>query len=261
MKKNIALRLSYLGTNYHGWQRQDNAVTVQGILEDSLKKLTKEDVSLLGCGRTDTGVHASVYVANFRTETTIPVDRIPYALSSSLPGDISVLEAQETDPGFHSRFSCLKKQYVYMMYVSPFDHPFLYDRAYRLGSMPDISAMRDASKAFEGEHDFAAMRSLGTDVSSTIRTLYECAVEEKDGLISIRMTANGFLYNMARTIAGTLLEVGSRRIEKGRIPSIIANKDRSAAGPTAPAHGLYLTGLWYEKEAIVCDNVFTGALG
>jgi len=246
---NIALTLCFDGTNYHGWQSQKNAVTVCDTLRFAIRELTGEDIPLIGCGRTDSGVHAKLYVANFRSETKIPPDRLPFAINSQLPDDISVASASIVPDSFHSTFSCTKKEYTYIIYTSKIRNPFFKNRAYQYPCALSAEKMSLAAKKFEGTHDFSSVRSLGTDVKSTVRTINWCTVEPRaDGLIAISMAADGFLYNMARTIAGTLLLVGNGCLSPDDIPVILQSGNRSLSGPTLPPEGLYLTRLWYDKE-------------
>ena len=254
--KNIALTLAYDGTNYHGWQSQINARTVSDTIGFSIKRLTGEKISLTGCGRTDSGVHAKIYVANFRSETNIPLDRFPYAVNSFLPDDISVFSAKAVPDMFHSTFSCRGKEYTYLIYSSKARNPFYKNRAYHYPLTLSFDKMCEASKKFEGTHDFSSVRSTGTDVKTTVRTINWCKVEQIEGkLISISISADGFLYNMARTIAGTILCSGRGSIKPEEIPSILKSGDRSLAGPTLPPEGLYLTRLWYDKEVTLEDSV------
>ena len=247
--KNIALTLSFDGTNYHGWQSQKNAVTVSDTLRSALRELTGEDVALTGCGRTDAGVHAKIYVANFHSETGIPLDRLPLAVNSVLPEDISVSFASLVPDSFHATFSCRKKEYTYQIFPSKIRDPFYRNRAYQCPCHLDLDPMKQAALEFEGTHDFSAVRSLGTAVKSTVRTIDWCTVRSYDnGLVSIFIAADGFLYNMARSIVGTLLCVGNGSLRPEDIPEILRSGDRALAGPTAPPEGLYLSRLWYDKE-------------
>lgn len=243
--RNIALELSYDGSNFHGWQIQDNLRTVQGTLRDAARTVTKEDVSLIGCGRTDTGVHAKYYVASFKTACTIPTDRVAVAFNSILPRDISVSGAQDVPDSFHPVRSCIKKEYTYEIYNTPHRNPFLTNYAhYYEGALP-IDKLKAAASHFVGEHDFASMRSLGTDVKSTVRRIFSLDVIERENGVSFVICANGFLYNMARTISGTLLSVARGKISPDEIPEILKSCDRSRAGATAPANGLYMTNVIY----------------
>jgi len=241
----LALSLAFKGERFHGWQTQKNAVTVQQTLTEALEQLTGFPASLHGCGRTDAGVHAAVYVASWRGSCRIPLDNLPPALNARLPRDISVKRAWHAEEDFHARFSCLKKRYTYSFYRGDVPDPFYRDYAVFTPGALDLAAMEEAAIAFVGRHDFAAVRSLGTPLSSTVRTLFECRLEEKGPLLRVHMTGDGFLYNMARTIAGTLLYVGRGKLEPGAIPSLLTGGDRKQAGPCLGAEGLCLTGLWY----------------
>lgn len=249
-ERNIAFRLAYLGTNYHGWQYQNNAVTIQQVVQQAIAKATGCQVSLSGVGRTDAGVHARAYVANGRLATRIPLDKLPLAVSAYLPEDISVSRAVQVPDEFDARFNCRSKEYTYLIHNSRVRNPFYHNRAYFCPAPLDFQAMVQAAPCFEGRQDFAAVRTLGTPVRSTVRTMLYCKVERQGELISVRVRADGFLYNMARAIAGTLLYCGLGKIPPDRIPAILAAGDREQAGPTAPACGLYLTGMDYGMEEL-----------
>ena len=203
--RNIVLFLTYLGTAYHGWQMQKNLPTVQETLEKAIAMVVGHSVHVTGCGRTDAGVHAKCYVANFYTESTIPVDRLPYALNTHLPQDIVVTKAFDTHERFNAIASCARKEYTYLIYNSRLKDPFYVDRAWFYPKHLDENVMRRAGQQFVGTHDFAAVRSVGTDVKSTVRTVYYYDVERKGDLIELRVCADGFLYNMARAMAGTVV--------------------------------------------------------
>lgn len=245
-KKSIALVLSYAGTAYHGWQRQENAYTVQQAVEDALCRLSGEVHTVVGCGRTDAGVHARRYVANFKTGIKVPPDRYPEALMPFLPGDISVLESRGVADTFNALLSCVEKEYIYKIYHARVDDPFLKDRAWRLTYEPNVDKMARAAAYFEGEHDFSAFCGAKSAVRSEIRTVFSCSVEKKDNIVEIKISANGFLYNMARIITGTLVAVAAGKIAENDIPALLAGKDRTAAGMTAPAHGLYMNRIKYD---------------
>lgn len=246
--RNIALLLSYDGSNYHGWQSQANAVSVQSTLTSAASSLFNEQVKITGCGRTDTGVHAKNYVATTRTTSGIPLNKLPYALNSMLPSDISIKNAIEVDDDFHPVHSCIEKEYTYYIYTDTIRDPFL-DRTMLHYRYPiNIENIRKAASSFIGTHDFAAMRSLGTPVKSTVRTVYRCDISKKSNIISISISANGFLYNMARTIVGTLLDVASGKTAPDDIEFILKSADRSLAGATAPAHALFMTKVVYPSK-------------
>lgn len=249
-ERNVALRLSYLGTNYHGWQYQNNAMTIQQALQEALAKATGCQVSLSGVGRTDAGVHARAYVANSPMRTSIPLDKLPLAVNAYLPEDISVSQAVEVPREFDARFSCRSKEYTYLIHNSRVRNPFYQNRAYFCPAPLDFDAMVRAAPHFEGRQDFAAVRSVGTPVRSTVRTMLYCKAERQQDLIAVRVRADGFLYNMARAIAGTLIYCGLGKILPEDIPDVLASRDRERGGPTAPACGLYMTGLDYGMEEL-----------
>ena len=248
--RNIALKLMYNGTAYHGWQVQKNAVSVAETLERALGMVCGERVKLTGCGRTDAGVHAERYVANFRTSSRIPVDRLPLAVNTHTPEDIAVREALEVDDGFNAIGSCLRKEYTYRIYNSRVKNPFYVNRAYFYPKHLDEAVMDRAARAFEGTHDFRAVRSVGTETRTTVRTVYSCRVRRAGELLELRVCANGFLYNMARAITGTVLYAAEGKLAPEDIPRILDAGDRTLAGPTAPPGGLYLTRLWYGDERL-----------
>lgn len=241
MMRNIALSLAYDGHAYHGWQIQDGQPTVQGTLQAAARLITKEAVKLIGCGRTDSGVHARRYIAGFRTTCAIPVGRIPVAFNSILPDDIVVLAAQDMPEDFHPIRSCIKKEYTYDIYNTPYRDPFRTTRALHFEGALPLPLLRRAAEHFIGTHDFSSMRSTGTAVKSTIRTVYTYDVLERTDGISLVVCADGFLYNMARTMAGTLLAVAAGKIDADSIPEILLSGDRKRAGATAPAHALSMT--------------------
>ena len=248
--RNIALKLMYNGTAYHGWQVQKNAVTVCGTLEKALGEITWERVHLTGCGRTDAGVHAEYYVANFRTESRIPLDRLPFAINTHTPEDIAVREALEVEEGFNAIGSCLKKEYTYRIYNSRFKNPFYVNRVYFYPKRLDEEFLNRAAHMFVGTHDFRAVRSVGTETKTTVRTIYWCDVTRNGDLLELKVCANGFLYNMVRAITGTVLYAAEGKFLPEDIPAILESGDRTLAGPTVPPGGLYLTRLWYEDERL-----------
>lgn len=248
--RNIALFLKYEGTCYHGWQVQKNACTVAQTLEEATAKVVGHRVHITGCGRTDAGVHARVYVANFRTDSRIPVDRLPYALNTHLPEDIVVFNAMQVHDGFNAIGSCVKKEYTYQIYNSRIRDPFYVNRAWFYPKHLDERIMQQAASQFVGTHDFAAVRSVGTDVKSTIRTVHHFEVERKGDLIECRICANGFLYNMARAMTGTVVYAAEGKIDPNEIGTLLESGNRTAAGPTVPAGGLYMTQLWYDDGEV-----------
>ncbi|MBR3475304.1 MAG: tRNA pseudouridine(38-40) synthase TruA [Oscillospiraceae bacterium] len=244
--RNIALRLSYDGSAYHGWQVQKNEISVAETLEDALTKICGHPVKTVGCGRTDAGVHALRYCANFRTDCRIPIERFPLAVNSRLPGDISVSDAVEAPEDFNAIGSCLKKEYVYKILNSPVPDPFLQKRACFYPQRLDLSLMQQAARAFEGTHDFRAVRSLGTETKTTVRTVYWCRAEKEGDLITVSICADGFLYNMCRAMVGTMVYASYGKLLPEEIPALLEKGDRRLTGPTMPPQGLYLNRLWYE---------------
>ena len=249
--RNIALFLTYEGTAYHGWQMQKNLATVQQTLECAVAKVVGHKVHVTGCGRTDAGVHAKCYVANFRTSSTIPSDRLPYALNTHLPIDIVVTRAFDVHENFNAIGSCARKEYTYLIYNSRVRDPFYVNRAWFYPKHLDERIMQEAASQFVGTHDFSAVRSVGTNVKSTVRTVFYYNVERKDNLIYLRVCANGFLYNMARAMAGTVVYSAEGKISPDQIGMILESGNRTAAGPTVPPGGLYMSHLWYD-DGVEC---------
>ena len=244
--RNIALRLRYDGSDYHGWQVQKNEITVAETLETALTKICGHPVKTVGCGRTDAGVHALRYCANFRTDCRIPIDRFPLAVNSRLPGDISVSDAVEAEEGFNAIGSCRKKEYIYKILNSPIPDPFLEKRACFYPQHLDMTLMQQAAAAFEGTHDFRAVRSVGTETKTTVRTVYWCRAEKEGDLITIAICADGFLYNMCRAMVGTMVYASYGKLLPQEIPELLEKGDRRLTGPTMPPQGLYLNRIWYE---------------
>ena len=227
--KRVKLIVAYDGTNYCGWQIQPNGITIEQVLNENLSKLLGEEITVTGASRTDSGVHSMGNVAIFDTETRMPADKISFALNQRLPADIVVQDSCEVPPDWHPRYQVSRKTYEYR----------ILNRTFR---MPN----RRLDTYLVGEHDFKSFCAVGAQVKTTTRTIYSCEVE-KDGndIITIRVTGNGFLYNMVRIIAGTLIRVGGGELAPDEMPQILGKKDRTAAGPTAPAHGLTMMGIEY----------------
>ena len=248
--RNIALFLTYEGTAYHGWQVQKRDVTIGQTMEEAAARIVGHPVKMTGCGRTDAGVHAKHYVANFHTSSSIPTDRIPYAMNTHLPDDIVVTGAMDVHDDFNAIGSCVRKEYTYLIYNSRIRDPFYVNRAWFYPKYLDEKIMQQAASQFVGTHDFAAVRSVGTDVKSTVRTVYYYDVEREGDLIRLRVCANGFLYNMARAMAGTVVYAAEGKIKPEEIGEILASGNRTAAGPTVPPGGLYMTKLWYDDGKV-----------
>ena len=248
--RNIALFLTYEGTAYHGWQVQKRDVTIGQTMEEAAARIVGHPVKMTGCGRTDAGVHARKYVANFRTTSTIPADRIPYAMNTHLPEDIVVTGDMDVHEDFNAIGSCVRKEYTYLIYNSRIRDPFYVNRAWFYPKHLDETVMQRAASQFVGTHDFAAVRSVGTDVKSTVRTVYYYNVERKGDLIELKVCANGFLYNMARAMAGTVVYAAEGKICPEEIGALLESGNRTAAGPTVPPGGLYMTQLWYDDGKV-----------
>ena len=249
-QRNIALRLSYTGTAYHGWQVQKNAVTVAEVLEKALASVVGHPVRVTGAGRTDAGVHAQVYVANFRTTSGIPAQRLPLAVNTRLPDDISVCKATVVPDGFNAIGSCRKKEYTYKIYNSRIRDPFYVNRVWFYPRLLDEAIMAEAARQLVGTHDFAAVRNVGTETLTTVRTVHYFEIERHGDLIDCRMCADGFLYNMARAMVGTCIYAAEGKLNPAEIPDILASRNRTLAGPTAPPDGLYMTNLWYDEDVL-----------
>lgn len=242
---NIKLIIQYDGTEYHGWQIQAEDITVESELTKALERITGEKIKLTGCGRTDSGVHAMNYVCNFRTDSKIPIDRYPYALNTYLPDDIVCRSAESVDEVFNSNRSAVSKRYVYRIYNSDIPDAFHGRYSWQYKYKLDVEKMREAAKAFVGEHDFVGFASSGFTVKTTVRTIYSLDVIREGDMITIEVCGNGFLYNMVRIIAGTLVYVGCGKIRPDEMDDIIESKCREKAGITAPAHGLCLKEVYY----------------
>ena len=251
-ERNIILHLAYDGSAYHGWQMQKRDRTVQETLEQALSQICGHPVKCVGCGRTDAGVHARHYCANFRTAATIPASRIPFAVNARLPHDISVFSAMDGDPGFNAIGSCIRKEYIYRIWNAPIRDPFLEHRVCFYPQHLDLELMRRAAAAFEGTHDFRAVRSVGTETRTTVRTVYHCRVEHEGNLITLAICADGFLYNMCRAMVGTMVYASYGKLLPEEIPALLEKGDRRLTGPTMPPQGLYLNHIWY-PDFEFCD--------
>lgn len=239
-KKRVRLIVAYDGTNYHGWQVQKNGITIESELNRCLTELLQEPIEVIGASRTDAGVHAMGNVAVFDTCSRMPAEKISYALNQRLPEDIRIQKSEEVDADWHPRYCDSRKTYEYRIYRGEFPMPLKRLYALHIYYNVDLEKMREAAKFFVGEHDFKSFCQVGAQVKSTVRTVYDVSIIEEGADLVIRVTGGGFLYNMVRIMSGTLLEVGKGKIEPGQISEIIQAKDREAAGPTAPAHGLTL---------------------
>lgn len=245
--RNIKLVIEYDGKEFNGWQKQPTKLNIQGTIEQAIKIVTGEDVDLMASGRTDAGVHAFGQVANFKTNSNIPIDKIAIALNSNLKKSIRIISSEEVDGRFHSRLTCKRKTYRYIINNSEFSSAIYRNLETHIPQKLDIEKMKIAAKYFEGEHDFKAFKASGTSSKSSVRVIYNAKVfEMPDNRVYIELTGNGFLYNMVRIIAGTLVDVGLNKIKPEDIEDIINSKDRSLAGKTLPPQGLYLVNVEYK---------------
>ncbi|MBQ8134043.1 MAG: tRNA pseudouridine(38-40) synthase TruA [Clostridia bacterium] len=244
--RNIKLTMMYDGSHYHGWQIQNNAVTVQEVFQKALHRVLGSETDIKGCSRTDSGVHANMYCVSFYTEHRIPVERLPAAVNHYLPNSIAVLSASEEEKNFHARYSCKGKEYIYKIWNADIRNPFLDGYALHYWYQLDIDLMNEAAKHLTGYHDFTSFCTLDNrekgDFHRTIKNLF---VSKENDMVTITVEADGFLYNMVRIIVGTLLYVAQGKIQPSEILDIIKGEDRSLAGPTAPPEGLYLNKVFY----------------
>ena len=238
--KRYMLIVAYDGTYYSGFQVQPAAPTIEGELNKHLSALFGQDIKVIGASRTDAGVHALCNAAVFDAETTMPAEKIAYALNQRLPEDIRIQKSGKVADDFHPRHTDTRKTYEYRIITGEFPNPLKRLYAYHTYHSLDIMRMQKAAAYLVGEHDFKSFCSVKAVVESTVRTIYTVDVEQREEEITIRVCGNGFLYNMVRIIAGTLLEVGKGRWEPEKVKEMLESKDRCAAGPTAPAHGLTL---------------------
>lgn len=243
----ILLTIQYLGTRFHGWQKQPKKDTVQQALEDAIKKALGEDCQTFASGRTDAGVHAWGQCVHFDTNTKIKAENLAYAINRYLPTDISVLKSEKVSPEFNARFDVVKKTYQYSFYASDISLPLLDQQFARIRTDFDYKKAEKACKYFLGEHDFEGFCSTGKQTKTTIRTIYNIELLNiGDNKYRLVVSGNGFLYNMVRIIAGTIIEVGYGKINPDKLPDIINSKNRSRAGKTAPACGLALKSVEYK---------------
>lgn len=243
--RNLLLTLRYNGTTFHGWQVQPNGATVQQELCNAFKKLSGNDENIIGCSRTDAGVHANMFCCNVRTECNVATEKIPDALNFYLPPEIAVYDCKDVGFDFHARYDCKGKEYVYLIYNGKYRNPFYDNKAMFYPYEIDAEMLDIEAKSFIGTHDFSAFCSAGTDIEDKVREIYDCSVTRNGDLIEICVSGNGFLYNMVRIIVGTLLGIQKGKIEKGGIPEILESRNRENAGVTAEPHGLYLNKVFY----------------
>lgn len=246
--KRVRLTVAYDGTNYHGWQVQKNGITIESELNRCLRALLGEDIQVIGASRTDAGVHALGNVAVFDTCARIPAEKISYALNQRLPEDIRIQKSEAVGLDWHPRYVSSRKTYEYRIYRGEFPMPVKRLYSYFTYRKLDVNRMVEAAAYLEGEHDFKSFCQTGAQVESTVRTIYSAQVEEQGADLVIRICGNGFLYNMIRIIAGTLMDIGEGKRSPEDMETIIEAKDRGAAGPTAPPQGLTLIRYEYPDE-------------
>ena len=247
----LLLKIAYDGSAFHGFQVQKNGVSVQSTLQDAVEKLYGARYDVTGCSRTDSGVHALEFYCTVSTgEMTgrIPLQSVPEAMNCVLPDEVAVMGAYEVPDSFHVRHDALSKEYEYLIQNDRLRNPFTVGRVWLCKRHLDESVMNRAAAHFVGEHDFSAFMSAGSKIVDTVRNVSFCRVSREDSLVKVNISANGFLYNMVRIIVGTLVEVSDGKIGEDEIPAIIASKDRSKAGLTAPPEGLYLKKVSYKTE-------------
>lgn len=246
--KRIKLTVAYDGTRYCGWQIQPKDITVEGILNQTLSKLLQEDITVIGASRTDAGVHAMGNVAVFDTDSTIPANKIAYAVNQWLPEDIKIQHSEEVAADFHPRKTMCIKTYQYRISNCDFLNPLTRNYAYFVYKPLNMEKMKVAAEKLIGTHDFKSFCSTNTTVEDTVRTIYQISLSKSEDEIQITIQGNGFLYNMVRIIAGTLVQIGLGQSKYEDIETILLAKDRTLAGPTAPAHGLMLKSIEYLNE-------------
>lgn len=243
--RNFLVTIAYDGTDYHGWQVQPNGITVQQAVQDAVERILGKRENIVGCSRTDSGVHANNFCFNMRTESTIDPFRFVGAMNAVLPDDIAVKECAEVPLEFHARYDCKGKEYIYKIWNSPQRNPFLQDRYLHYKKPLDAELLNIAAQAFVGKHDFSSFCASKTTVEDFVRTVEYAKVIKEDEEVCFIVKADGFLYNMVRIMVGTLLEVSEGKISADSINSIINACDRNKAGRTAPAYGLYLNKVFY----------------
>ena len=243
--KRIKLTVAYDGTDYCGWQIQPNGITVEEVLNRNLSELTGEEITVIGASRTDSGVHAQGNVAVFDSDTTIPPERIAYAVNRKLPEDIVVIRSEEVPGDWHPRYQETEKTYEYHILNREMPDPVRRRDTYFVSYPLDLEAMRRAAAYLKGEHDFRSFCNIHTDVQDTVRTIYDLDIIRSGDLVTVRIRGNGFLYNMVRIIVGTLVRVGRGFYSPGQVKEILEEKERTSAGVTAPPQGLVLVKIDY----------------
>lgn len=245
--RNLLLTISYCGKNLHGWQIQENALTVQEIFQDALYQIIHERPDIKGCSRTDSGVHANMYCVSMKIEHPITNDHLMMAMNRYLPDDVAVTDVRDVPDDFHARYSCSGKEYVYKVWNSRVRNPFLHDMALHYRYEMDVDALNAEAQAFVGTHDFTSFCTLDKREKGDFRrTVKYFSVKKEGDMVTFTVAADGFLYNMVRIMVGTLLAINQKRIPLGSLSDIIKAENRQFAGPTAPPCGLYLNKVFYQ---------------
>ncbi len=258
MKRNIKITIEYDGTDYGGWQRQTNSPSIQQELEEGLLKLTGEKITVQGAGRTDSGVHAKGQVANFFTNSSIPPERFCFALNTVIPHDIRVVDSKEVPKDFHSQFCAKARHYRYSMVMDPHGIAIGRDYYYHIPVRLDIESMEKSLEFFIGTHDFKGFQAAGAMTKTTVRTIYDAKLSRRGKYLYLDILGDGFLYNMVRIIAGTLIYIGKGKMRCNRVKDILRTGERKLAGPTAPPHGLCLEKVYYDGKP---DDFFLDTSG
>lgn len=245
--RRLLFEIAYAGTRYHGYQVQQNALSVAETLQDAVERVFKRREAITGCSRTDTGVHANQYFFHMDTEQRIPPEAAVIALNNLLPDDIAVKGCREVPPDFHARYSVCWKEYVYRIWNAPVKNPFLDGLAFHYKYPLDAELMNRCAGEFVGTHDFSGFRSTGGKEGSAVRTIYAASVKREGEMVTFTVAGDGFLYNMVRIMTGTLLLCPLGRLREGDLTAILRSRDRERAGITAPPQGLYLNRVSYER--------------
>jgi tRNA pseudouridine38-40 synthase len=243
--RNILITLEYDGTNYHGWQRQENALGIQQVVETAIERITGERVTVIASGRTDAGVHALAQRANFKTNSRLPAEKFCPALNSLLPADIRVIDSQQVDMSFHARYSATGKRYRYRICNRPYPPAIYRNYCFFIPLTLDIDAMTKAAGLLKGTKDFSSFCGSGSNAKTRVRTVTSIEWVKEEDMIDLVVEADGFLYNMVRIMAGTLVEIGKGKLQPSAINEILAGRDRRLAGPTLPPQGLFLEKVYY----------------
>lgn len=243
--RNLLLTIMYDGSQYHGWQVQKNALSVQEVFQDAVEKVFKQRLDVKGCSRTDSKVHANMYCLTIKTDMNIDCRGVVWALNTKLPDDIAVIDCCEVSDDFHPRYSCKSKEYIYKIYNGSVRNPFFSKYAFYYRYNLDADYLNRECKAFIGTYDYKGFCCAKSDVEDTVRTVYDCEVRRDGDMVIFRVVADGFLYNMVRIMVGTLIFISEGKIASGELRDVILSKNRIRAGRTAPPQGLYLNKINY----------------